>query len=705
MRLRLIPLLVLASCATQEAATKLETAPAPAPVAPAPPPEPKRFTVDASKPMPAGLDEAALDPSADPCTDFYQYACGGWMAKTEIPADRPLYSRGFIAIADRNEQALKTILEEAAAKKLPAATPFAKQLGDYYGTCLDEPALEKALPEVKKYVAQVTKVKDATELAKQVAALQLSGFGALFGVDAMQDLKDSTQVIAGLDQGGLGLPDRDYYVEDNERMKEIRAGYLAFVEKMFTLWGEKPEAAKAAAQTVMDLETRLAKVSLTRIERRDPQKLYNRLERAGLKAKAGAFPWDAFLTGLGAKDVQAINVTSVKYFEELSAMAKDTRPEVFKTYLTWVVLRGAVRALPKVFQDESFAFNAKYFTGAKEDRPRWKKCVAFTDAALGEALGREFARRFFPEDSKQRTGDMVKALQASFELNLASLPWMDEATRKAAMEKVGRMVGNNKIGYPDAWRDYAKLATARTSYFGNAIAAARFESARQLAKIGKPVDRKEWLMSAPTVNAYYEPQKNEIVFPAGILQPPFFDPKATDAVNFGSMGMVVGHEITHGFDDEGRQFDVDGNLKDWWTEASAKAFVDRAACVEKQYDGYTAIDDLKVKGKLTLGENVADLGGLKLAFAAALGWQAKKGVVVETSRYSAGQQFFLGFAQSWCTKVRPEQARLRATTDPHSPAYWRVNGPLGNLDAFKQAFQCADGGKMIRTGAARCTVW
>jgi endothelin-converting enzyme/putative endopeptidase len=702
MRLHLISVLLVVACATQDTATKVET------VAGAPlgsPKAPKRFVVDVSKPMPKGLDETAMDLTADPCDDFYQYACGGWMAKTEIPADRPLYSRGFVAIADRNELALKTILEEAAAGTLPPATPFAKQLGDYYGTCLDEAKLENALPEVKRSVAQMTKVRNPTELAKQVATLQLAGYGPLFGVDAMQDLKDSSRVIAGLDQGGLGLPDRDYYVEENERMRAIRAGYLAFVETMFTLWGEKPEAAKVAAQTVMDLETRLAKASLTRIERRDPQKLYNRLDRAGLKEKARNFPWDTFLDGLGLKGVTAVNVTSVRYFEELSAMVKDTSPAAFETYLTWVVLRGSVRALPKVFQDESFAFNAKYFTGAKEDRPRWKKCVAFTDAALGEALGREFARRFFPEESKQRTLEMVQALEEAFERNLATLPWMDEPTRKAALEKVARMVGNNKIGYPDVWRDYAKLHTDRTSFFSNALAAARFETARQLAKIGQPVDRKEWLMSAPTVNAYYEPQKNEIVFPAGILQPPFFDPAATDAVNFGAMGMVVGHEITHGFDDEGRQFDVDGNLRDWWTPESAQAFVERASCVEKQFDAYTAIDELKVKGKLTLGENVADLGGLKLAYAAARAWYAKKGVAEPPSRFTPDQQFFLGFAQSWCTKLRPEQARLRATTDPHSPPYWRVNGPLGNLDAFQRAFACPDTAPMVRRGADRCEVW
>jgi endothelin-converting enzyme/putative endopeptidase len=330
--------------------------------------------------------------------------------------------------------------------------------------------------------------------------------------------------------------------------------------------------------------------------------------------------------------------------------------------------------------------------------------VGFVDGELGEALGREYARRLFPEESKARTNAMVAALQGSFEKNLESLPWMDAETRKAALEKVRLMVGNNKIGYPDVWRDYSAVKTDRRSFLKTRHATSRFETARQLAKVGKPVDRNEWQMSPPTVNAYYDPQKNEIVFPAGILQPPFFNKEATDAVNFGSMGMVVGHEITHGFDDEGRQFDAQGNLKDWWTEASAKAFVSRVECVKKQYDGYTAIDELKVKGDLTLGENVADLGGLKLAHAAMADWYAKKGGD-DQARFDRSQQFFLGFAQSWCTKVRPEQARLRAQTDPHAPAFWRVNGPLSNSDAFKAAFQCQDGARMVRSGGERCNVW
>lgn len=704
MKNQLLGALLLASCATQEAVTH-PAEPVPAPVvAPVAKVEPKKFTVDTSKPMPAGLDEAALDLTADPCTDFYQYACGGWMAKAEIPADRSMNSRGFIAIIDRNEEALKGILEEAAAGKLPPNTPFAKQMGEAYASCVDEPALEKALPDVKKFIAANTNLKNATDLAKAVGTLHAAGYHPFFASGAQQDLKVATEVIIGLDQGGLGLPDRDYYLDESERMKGIRESYLAYVEKLFTMAGDKPEVAKAAAATVMALETRLAKASLTRVERRDPQKLYNRVDRKGLKEKAGDFAWDAYFTAAGAKDAQAVNISSVPFFVELAAIAKDTKPEVLKPYLTWVVLRGSVSALSKAFQDESFTFMSKNFTGAKTDRPRWKKCVAFVEGDLGEALGREFARRYFPEDSKARTSAMVASLQASFEKNLETLAWMDGDTRKMALVKVRSMVGNNKIGYPSVWRDYSSVKTDKKSFFNTSLATSRFEMARQFAKVGKPVDRTEWLMAANAVNAYYEPQKNEIVFPAGILQPPFFNKDATDAVNFGSMGMVVGHEITHGFDDEGRQYDADGNLKDWWTEATGKIFVGRVECVKKQYDNYVAVDDLKLKGDMTLGENVADLGGIKLAHAAMVEWYAKKGAA-EATRYDASQQFFLGFAQSWCTKIRPEQARLRVNTDPHSPANWRVNGPLGNSDAFKTAFQCTEQAKMVRSGGDRCNVW
>lgn len=693
-----------AGCATQGAGTLVAATPArPAEAAATAPDKP--ITFDSSKPLPPGLDEASFNWKASPCDDFYEFACGGWMATTEIPGDRPLYSRGFVAIADRNELALKAILDDAAAGKLPADAAFAKQLGDAYATCTDEAKLETALAQVKAFADPLVAPKNAAELAKNVGLLHASGMPAFFTLTAWQDLKDASQVIGGIDQGGLGLPDRDYYVDEDK--KPIREAYLAHVEAMLAAWGLPAAQAKEDAAQVLALETQLAKASQTRVERRDPTKLYNRLERKGLKEKAAGFGWDAYLTALGAPKLETINVTGVKFVEAVSAIAKEGKPAAWKAYLTWTVLRMAVPGLPKTFQDAAFAFSAKHFTGAKEDRPRWKKCVGFVDSDLGEALGREFARRYFPADSKARTSAMIEALQGSVEANLKTLAWLDDATRQAALSKAGRMVANNKIGYPAVWRDYASVKTARTSYFENMVAAARFEVQRQLGKIGKPVDKAEWLMSPPTVNAYYDPQKNEIVFPAGILQPPFFNKDATDAVNFGSMGMVVGHEITHGFDDEGRQFDVDGNLKDWWSEPVGKAFVEKAACVKRQFDGYTAVDDVKLKGDLTLGENIADLGGLKHAHQALESWYQRPEKTAEGAQYrfTPSQQFFLGFAQSWCTKVRPEQAKLRAATDPHASPYWRVNGPVGNLDAFRKAFQCTERSKMVRSGAQQCVVF
>ncbi len=670
--------------------------------------EAKRFTADASKPLPPGLDEATLDTAADACTDFYQYACGGWLAKTEIPADRSDTSRGFVAIFERNEKLLHDMLDEAAAGKLPKGTPFAKQMSEYYGSCIDEAKIEKSLPEVKKFIDSVANPKTAGDLARSVATLQAAGIAPLFGVSADQDLKESTEVIFNVDQGGLGLPDRDYYIDEagkpDPKKEEIRASYLAYLAQLFQLYGDKPEQAKKNASAVLALETRLAKVSYTRVEQRDPNRLYNRLDRKGLKEQAGGFNWETHLASLGQGSVQKINVSNPGFIKEVAAIATQNDAPTLKAYLTAVVLRGVTPALPKAFQDASFAFTSKNFSGQKEDQVRWKKCVSFVDADLGEVVGREYARRYFGEDSKARTSAIVVALLKAFEAGLATLDWMDEPTRQAALIKARSMVGNNKIGYPDKWRDYSSLKTTTSSFFANSIAANRFETKRVLAKIGKPVDRGEWGMSAPTVNAYYNSQKNEIVFPAGILQPPFFNKEATDAVNFGSMGMVVGHELTHGFDDQGRKFDVDGNLKDWWSDKAGKDFVTRAECVKKQYDGYVATKDVHLNGALTLGENIADLGGLKIAYGAMNDWYAAKGGD-DAYRYDRAQQFFLGYAQSWCTKNREESVLLRVKTDPHSPPNWRVNGPLGNLDAFTKAFQCTESAKMARRGADRCNVW
>jgi endothelin-converting enzyme/putative endopeptidase len=674
---------------------------------PAPtPPQAETQPVAEVKPLPPGIDGAALNEQADPCEDFYEYACGNWVKTTEIPADRPRWSRGFDSIAARNEEILRDLLVAASEGRAAEGTPYAQKLGDFYGACMDEAKLEASLPALKAELAKLTAVKSAKDLAQVVGTLHARRVFPLFRLDSTNDLKDATQMIGEVDQGGLGLPDRDYYLKDDERSKALRTAYVEHMKNIFVLLGETPEAAVKSAASVMELETGLAKTSMTRVERREPKNLYHRLERKGLKATAAAFPWDVYFTAAGVKDLQALNVTHVPFFQEVARLAKTTKPEAWRPYLTWHYVAHSIPALPKSFQDERFRFTSENLTGAKADVPRWKKCVRFTNTALGEALAQPFIAKTFGVEGKTTTLQMVVEIEKAFERNLDTLGWMEAATREQALVKVRKIV--NKIGYPDKWRNYDALTVERGSFLTSLTNAAAFEQARQLAKIGKPVDRDEWLISPPTVNAYYNPAFNEIVFPAGILQPPFFNREATAAVNFGAMGMVVGHEITHGFDDEGRQYDAEGNLSDWWTPSSDTAFRQRVACVKEQYDNYTAVDDLKINGALTLGENVADLGGLKLAHAAMESWLANNAEAakqVDGYRFTPGQQFFLGFAQAWCSKYRDAYARQMVAVDPHAPAYWRVNGPMGNLREFQKAFQCKEGAKLVRPAAQRCEVW
>ncbi len=693
---------LLAACCLLATACKTAE---PAPTPPQPPP-PAQQPVAEVKPLPPGLDGAALNEQANPCEDFYEYACGNWVKSTEIPADRPRWSRGFDSIAARNEEILRGILEAASTGKASEGTPYAQKLGDFYGACMDEAQLEASLPALKAELAKLTAAKSAKDLAQAVGTLHARSVFPLFTFGANTDLKDATQVIGEVDQGGLGLPDRDYYLRDDEKSKSLRAAYAEHMKNIFVLLGETPEAAAKSATSVMELETALAKASLSRVERREPKNLYHRLERKGLKTTAPGFPWDVYFTAAGAKDVQTLNITHPAFFQEVDRLVKTMKPAAWTPYLTWHYVSGVIPALPKAFQEERFRFTAQNLTGAREDVARWKKCVRFTNAALGEALAQPFIAQTFGAEGKKTTLQMVEEIEKSFERNLDTLAWMDAPTREQALVKVRKIV--NKIGYPDKWRNYDALKVERGSFLTSLANASAFEQARQLAKIGKPVDKSEWLMSPPTVNAYYNPPFNEIVFPAGILQPPFFNREATPSVNFGAMGMVVGHEITHGFDDEGRQYDAEGNLRDWWTPASDKAFRERVACVKEQYDGYTAVDELKVNGALTLGENVADLGGLKLAHAAMEAWLARDAEAAKQAnsyRFSPSQQFFLGYAQSWCSKYRTPFARQMAVVDPHSPPYWRVNGPVVNLPAFRQAFQCQEGSKMVRPAAQRCEVW
>jgi endothelin-converting enzyme/putative endopeptidase len=686
----LIPLL-LASCASSP----------PPPTTPAKSEAAAKAADAVVRPMPSGLDAAALDTSVKPCEDFYQYACGGWLAANPIPADRSLWGTTAV-LAERNQDILREILEATASGHPPEGTPYAKQLGDYYATCMDEAKLETVMPEVKARLARLQKVSGGKALATEVARLQREGADVVFQYESIVDAKKSTDVIGVVRQGGLGLPDRDYYVSDTPKMKEIREAYRGYVAQMLGLLGEKPAAAAAKADQVMDLETKLARASLDRVASRDPIKTYHRMSRADLKALGKGFDWDRYFAEAGTPSVEALDVKHPPYATTLATLVRETPPAQLHTYLGWTFLRAQVLALPKRFSEATFAFQSKALTGAKEDLPRWKKCVAATDAAIGEALAVPFVQRTFGEDGKRNTKAMVQAIARAFDTNLDGRGWMDAATRDRARYKVQKLY--EKIGYPDRWRSYDQLRTDGESFLGNLTRAAAHERARDLRKIGKPLDRTEWRMTPPTVNAYYSSSLNEMVFPAGILQPPMYAREATDAVNFGAIGMVIGHELTHGFDDRGRLFDGDGNMTDWWSPDAGKAFVERAACVKTQYDGYVVVDDLHLNGALTVSENVADLGGLKLAFAAMQSWAKEHPErVMSDARFTPEQQFFLGTGQAWCRNVRPEEMRRRVTVDPHSAARFRVNGPLSNMPQFQAAFGCKAGDPMVRP--TRCEVW
>ncbi|HEX8952985.1 MAG TPA: M13 family metallopeptidase, partial [Polyangia bacterium] len=664
-----------------------------APIAQAAPPEAP------AAPVETGLDETAIDPSVNPCDDFYQYACGNWLKRTEIPADKAQWGRGFSVIDERNEAELHNLLEEAAKGQLQTA--YADKLGALYGSCMDEAAIEGSAPtELKQQLKRIDIVRDLSSLQKEVARIQLTIGSPMFDFSQQQDFKNATEVIGALDQGGLGLPDRDYYLSTTGKMPELKKAYQAHVEKMMTLAGEKPEQAKKSAETVLKIETALAQASMSRVDRRDPNKIYHRLDLAGIEKTAPKWSWKTYLKEMGVPEVTQLNVTSPEFFAALNKMLTTTPMTEWKTYVRWHLVHSAAPTLSKAFVDENFAFYGKTLSGTAELEPRWKRCTKSVDRMMGEALGRAFVEKTFGAEGKERTQAMVREIEAAMSADLDGLKWFDDATRTQAHEKLTAIA--NKIGYPEKWRNYDALEISHDSYFVNAMRADEFESRRQLAKIGKPLDRTEWGMSPPTVNAYYDPSMNEMVFPAGILQPPFFNRAAVKPVNYGAIGMVMGHELTHGFDDEGRQFDAKGNLRDWWSQPVGKEFDARAQCVVDQYNGYVAVDDLHLNGKLTLGENIADLGGLKLAHAAYV--KARGGVEAQKiGKWTDEQLFFLGTAQSWCMKRRPETARMRVTTDPHSPAQFRVDGPLSNLPEFASAFQCKAGDKMVRK--TQCTIW
>ena len=642
---------------------------------------------------------AEVDKSADPCVDFYKYACGTWNKNNPIPADQSQWGQ-FSMLAERNRTIMREILE-AAAKPNPKRSPVEQKIGDYYAACIDEPAIErKGLTPLKPELDRIRNLKSKADLAAQVAHLHRSGVSALFEFGSGQDFKDSSSVIAQLDQGGLGLPERDYYLKDDPKSADLRQKYVAHVQRMLELSGETPQQAKTGAETVMRIETALAKGSLDLLSRRNPEKVYHRIGKQELQALTPLFRWQMYLRDSGAPEIQNVNAAWPDFFKALNAQIDSVSLDDWKIYLKWHLLHSETPLLPAAFVAENFNFYGKTLTGAKEMRPRWKRCVDFTDNQLGEAVGQRYVERTFGAAGKQRTLQMVDAIEKAMRADIEQLSWMTPGTREQALVKLKAIT--NKIGYPDKWRDYSSLKILPGDAIGNGFRADAFEFQRQLDKIGKPVDRIEWDMTPPTVNAYYNPLMNNINFPAGILQPPFYDNRMDDAVNFGGIGMVIGHELTHGFDDEGRQFDAQGNMRDWWTPKDASAFEERAACIAKQYSAFEAAPGLHVNGDLTLGENTADNGGLRIALAALMDSLAAK-PQAKIDGFTPEQRYFLSFGQVWCVNMREEAERLQVTTDPHAPARFRVNGVVQNMPEFQKAFSCQPGQPMVSRNA--CQVW
>jgi len=643
------------------------------------------------------LDVTSMNRSIDPCVDFFQYSCGGWIKRNPIPPDQSSWDT-YSKMQDENRERLRGILEAAAAPDAKRSAS-AQKIGDYYASCTDEKAIDaKGVEPLKPQLDRIAQLTSKAEISDVAAAM--TDDNVLFGFGSTQDYRDASQVIAEADQGGLGLPDRDYYLKDDAKSVDLRKAYLAHVQQMFELLGDQPDAAATEAQTVMRIETALAKGSLTRVERRDPKNLDHKMATADLEKISPDFHWQVYFTKVGLPSLGSLNVTSPTFFKAMSEELGKESIADWKVYLRWHLVHADAAFLSSAFVNENFAFYGKTLRGQQQLQPRWKRCTQNVDNDLGEALGQAYVEKYFSPDAKQQALKMVNEIDAAMAQDIDSLPWMSATTKQQALIKLHGMA--NKIGYPDKWRDYSKLEIVRGDELGNVERARKFEFNRDLAKIGKPLDRGEWGMTPPTVNAYYNPQMNDINFPAGVLQPPAFDPTSDAAPNYGDTGGTIGHELTHGFDDEGRQFDAQGSLRDWWTEQDGKEFVKRASCISDQYSTYTIIDDIRINGKLTLGEDVADLGGLILAYMA---WKEDtKGQNLQPiDDLTPDQRFFVGYGQSWCGETRDETKRLRATVDPHSPEKYRTNGVVSNMPEFQEAFHCKAGSPMVNQN--RCRVW
>ena len=660
------------------------------------------FSVTAIFGQSAHFDTAGMDTKTLACTDFYQYANGGWLAANPIPA---AYSAWGVAniLNEKTRDTLHEILEAAAQNTAAKKGSNEQKVGDYYASCMDEAKIEaEGLKPIQAELDLIDKISDQKSLQAAIAHMHSYGYNALFGSGSSRDFKNASETTAILIQGGLGLPTRDYYVSEDARLKSIRDEYVKHVAKMFELLGDDAAKAATEAQAVLTLETKLAQASKAPVEMREPEKLYHRMPMASVKDVAPAFDWISYFQTVGNTRAD-VNVATPDFFKAMNTELTATSIADWKTYLRWNLINRAASGLSARFVDEDFHFKGTILSGAKENLPRWKRCVSATDAALGEALGAVYVQKAFTPAAKQRALTMVRNLEAALQSDISTLSWMSEPTRKQAITKLNAFM--NKIGYPDKWRDYSALTVDRSAYQTNRFRVSKFNEDRDWAKIGKPVDRGEWVMSPPTLNAYYNPQNNEIVFPAGILQPPFFDPNADDALNYGGIGSVIGHEMTHGFDDQGAKYDPAGNLANWWSEADLKAFQAKSECIVNQFNGFEVEKGQNLIGKLVQGESIADLGGLVIAYAAFQQSMKGKPRPANIDGFTPEQRFFLGYARGWATNMRPEVARLIARQDPHPLNKFRVNGPLSNLPQFAAAFQCKEGDPMVRPEKDRCVIW
>ena len=689
----LLPL-SLAACGGEGANTP---PPAPPPTPPPPPPAASLAAPAAAIPLEAaGINAKWMDGSANACQDFYQLACGTLLDKGEIPADRVSWGP-VVELQVKNQELLRATLEKAQAS--PGDDPAMKKIGAWYGACMNEGAGEKAgAAPLKPLLDIVAKVKDTKSLYAAVTALHKRAVFPFFDVGSQQDFKDATQVIAALDQGGLGLPNRDYYLDDDAHTKEIRAFYQGYVEHLFGLVGQKPDYAKKAAADVLRIETALAKISQDKVDRRDPYKVYNRVDREGLTKAASGFPWSEYWKGMGFAAIKDITINSVSYFTQLDALLKSEKADALRSYLTRVVVHSQANRLSSAFVKERFAYKQK-LSGQKELEPRWRRCVASADESVGELLAQQYVAAKFDADSKREARALLQGIRGAMRTELGGLPWMDAPTRAAAEDKLSRM--NDKVGYPDHWKTYD--FEVGPDFMANELVSDTFELGRTLKKVGKPVDRNEWQMTPPTINAYYDPSLNEMVFPAGILQAPFFDKRFASAVNYGATGAVMGHELTHGFDDEGSQFDGAGNLRNWWSDGTGKLFKEQTKCVVDQYSAYEAVPGVHLNGALTAGENIADIGGIALAYSAYRNLRKDAKDKITAGGYTEDQLFFLAFGQTWCQKIRPEVLEMMAKTNPHSPARFRVNGVLSDTPQFAEAFSCKAETPMHPSKT--CAVW